>query len=51
MVIISKLWPKAGLEQSKGVEVEASMFKVQPGFAFGATVICIALIAIYSAWW
>ena len=51
MVIISKLWPKAGLEQSKGVVVEASMFRVQPGFAFGATAICIALIAIYSAWW
>ena len=51
MVVISKLWPKAGLEQAKGVEVEASMFRVQPGFAFGATVICIALIAIYAAWW
>lgn len=51
MVVISKVWPKAGLEQAKGVEVEASMFKVQPGFAFGATVICIALIAIYAAWW
>jgi SSS family solute:Na+ symporter len=51
MVVISKLWPKAGLEQAKGVEVEASMFKVQPGFAVGATTICIALIAIYAAWW
>lgn len=51
MVIISKLWPKAGAEQAKGVIVERGMFRVQPGFAIGAAVICIALIAIYGAWW
>jgi SSS family solute:Na+ symporter len=51
MVIISKLFPKSVAEQGKRVEVDARMFKVQPGFAFGSAIICLALVAIYALWW
>ena len=51
MVIISKLFPKQAAEQHKQVEVDPRMFKVQPGFAIGSGIICVALIVIYAAWW
>jgi SSS family solute:Na+ symporter len=51
MVVISKLFPKKAAEQHKRVEVDASMFRVEPGFALGAAIICVALVAIYAVWW
>jgi len=51
MVVISKLFPKSGAEQEKRIEVDVRMFRVQPGFALGSVVICLALVAIYAAWW
>jgi len=51
MVIISKRFPKKAAEQHKRVEVDARMFKVQPGFAIGAAIICVGLVAIYAVWW
>jgi len=51
MVIISKLFPKQASEAHKQVEVDPRMFKVQPGFAIGSGIICVALIVIYAAWW
>lgn len=51
MVIISRLYPKKAAEQHKQVEVDPRMFKVQPGFAIGSGIICLALIVIYAAWW
>jgi SSS family solute:Na+ symporter len=51
MVVISKLFPKRGAEQSRQIEVDTRMFKVQPGFAMGSAIICLALVAVYAAWW
>jgi len=51
MVAISKLFPKKAAEQHKQVEVDARMFRVQPGFALGSAIICVALVVIYAAWW
>jgi len=51
MVAISKLFPKKTAEAHKRIEVDARMFKVQPGFAIGAAIICVGLVAIYAAWW
>lgn len=51
MVVISKLFPKKAAEAHKQVEVDPRMFKVQPGFAIGSAIICLALVVIYAAWW
>jgi len=51
MVVISKLFPRKGAEEAKRIEIDARMFKVQPGFAFGCAIICLALVAVYAAWW
>jgi len=51
MVVISKLFPKKAAEDAKRVEVDTRMFKVQPGFALGCAIICLALAAVYAAWW
>ena len=50
MVVISLLDPK-GKNNPKGLEIDASMFKVSQGFAIGAVVVCIALTAIYTIFW
>jgi SSS family solute:Na+ symporter len=51
MVVISKLFPKTAREAGKQIEVDGRMFKVQPGFAIGSTIICLGLVAIYAVWW
>jgi SSS family solute:Na+ symporter len=33
------------------VKVDRSLFKVEPGFAFGSAVVCVILAIIYAAWW
>lgn len=50
MVAISKAFPGAPAAQGR-IEVDPRMFRVGPGFALGAAVICLVLVAIYAAWW
>ena len=50
MYIISIYETKKGVV-AKGLEVDASMFKVSTSFAIGALIIAVALVALYSAFW
>ncbi|QJW91831.1 sodium/solute symporter [Spirosoma taeanense] len=36
---------------TKGLEIDASMFKVAPGFATGATIIILLLVILYAVFW
>lgn len=49
MVLISLLKPE--LNRKKEMEVDVSMFKVNPGFIFGSLIIVGILIALYSVFW
>lgn len=50
MVLISKLSPQRGAD-SKGLEIDTSLFRVDRGFAFGTAVIVAVLVAVYALWW
>jgi SSS family solute:Na+ symporter len=50
MAIINFVENKRGV-QTKGLEVDASMFKVSKGFAIGSLVICALLVALYTIFW
>ncbi|MBC8034976.1 MAG: sodium/sugar symporter [Chitinophagaceae bacterium] len=50
MYIISKIDQSRGI-QSKGLEIERSMFKVHPSFAVGALIIFGILTALYTFFW
>ncbi|HEY8969490.1 MAG TPA: sodium/sugar symporter, partial [Puia sp.] len=50
MAIINFIENKRGI-QPKGLEVDASMFKVSKSFAVGALVICAILITLYTVYW
>ena len=50
MVIISLYENKKGIKP-KGLEVDASMFKVSTSFAVGALIIVTLLVALYSVFW
>lgn len=50
MIVISLLDPK-GKNNEKGLEVDASMFKLNTGFAVGAILICGILAALYTIFW
>jgi SSS family solute:Na+ symporter len=50
MYIISMYETKRGVV-AKGLEVDASMFKVSTSFAVGALIIVVLLVALYSAFW
>jgi SSS family solute:Na+ symporter len=50
MIIISLIDNKRGV-QPKGLIVERSMFRMSPGFAVGALLICGILAALYSVYW
>jgi SSS family solute:Na+ symporter len=49
MIAMSLAKPKA--EDDHTIEVDASMFKVSPGFILGSLIICGILIALYTAFW
>ena len=51
MVIISKLFPKRTSATVHKIEIDRSMFRVEPSFALGSAIICLGLVAIYSVWW
>jgi solute:Na+ symporter, SSS family len=38
-------------DEKKGLEIDASMFKTTKGFAFGATVVILTLIGLYTYFW
>jgi SSS family solute:Na+ symporter len=50
MVLISLFDAKRGVK-SKGLEVDATMFKVSNGFLAGSLIICGILVALYSIFW
>lgn len=50
MYLISNAENKKGLRPN-GLEVDKSMFKVTPGFAVGALIICGLLAALYTIFW
>src|SRR5687767_1354198 len=50
MYFISMYDNKRGIV-AKGLEIDASMFKVSTGFAVGALIIVAMLVAFYSAYW
>jgi len=50
MAIINFIENKRGV-QPKGLEVDASMFKVSKSFAVGALIICAILITLYTVYW
>jgi len=50
MAIINFVQNKKGVV-TKGLEVDASMFKTSKSFAIGALVICVLLITLYTVYW
>jgi SSS family solute:Na+ symporter len=50
MAIINFVQNKRGVV-TKGLEVDASMFKTSRSFAIGALVICALLITLYTVYW
>ncbi|WP_343701904.1 sodium/sugar symporter [Chitinophaga sp.] len=50
MGIISLLDPKSK-NNPKGLEIDASMFKLNPAFTVGAIIICGILAALYTVFW
>ncbi len=50
MVIIS-LWDNRRGVQPKGLEIDRSMFRLAPGFAVGALIVCGILAALYTIYW
>lgn len=50
MWVISMVENKKGV-QPKGLEVDKSMFKLSPGFAAGALIVCGILAALYTIFW
>jgi SSS family solute:Na+ symporter len=50
MIIISNIENKKGI-RPKGMIVERSMFRMSPGFAVGALIVCGILAALYTIYW
>lgn len=50
MIAISLLWPK-GEKDRHTIEVDQSMFKVNPPFVLGTVIICGILAALYMIYW
>ena len=50
MIIISLIENKKGIVP-KGLIVERQMFRMSPGFAAGALIVCGILVALYSFYW
>jgi solute:Na+ symporter, SSS family len=38
-------------DENKGLEIDASMFKTTRGFAIGAGIVIVTLIALYTYFW
>jgi SSS family solute:Na+ symporter len=50
MIIISRIENKRGI-RPKGLIVEKDMFRMSPGFAAGALLVCGILVALYTIYW
>lgn len=50
MVLISTYDNRHGVKPH-GLEVDKKMFKLSPGFAVGALIVCGILAALYSIYW
>ncbi|RYY98355.1 MAG: sodium transporter [Chitinophagaceae bacterium] len=50
MIVISLIETRRGV-QPKGLLVEKSMFRMSPGFAVGALLVCGILAALYTLYW
>ncbi len=50
MIAISLIKPKAATDKHV-IEMDASMFKVTPGFIIGSFIICAILAALYTVFW
>ena len=50
MIIISRVENKRGV-RPKGLIVEKEMFRMSPGFAAGALLVCGILVALYTIYW
>jgi len=50
MVAISLIWPK-GEKDRHTIEVDKSLFKVNPAFVVGSVIICGILAALYTIFW
>ena len=50
MVIITLADP-ASKNNPKGLEIDAKMFKLEPSFIFGAVVVVMAIVALYTYFW
>ncbi|HEY1022372.1 MAG TPA: sodium transporter, partial [Flavisolibacter sp.] len=50
MILISLVENRRGV-QPKGLVVDKSMFRMSPGFAVGALLICGILTALYTIYW
>lgn len=50
MVLIS-LWENKRGVKTNGLEIDSKMFKMKPGFAVGALIVCGILAALYTIFW
>ena len=50
MVIITLADP-ASKNNPKGLEIDAKMFKLEPSFIFGAVIVVMAIVALYTYFW
>ena len=50
MVLISLYENKKGVK-AKGLEIERSMFKLNPSFAVGVLIVCGVIAALYTIFW
>jgi SSS family solute:Na+ symporter len=50
MIVVSLLKPRPATDKH-AIEVDTSMFKVNPGFVFGSIIICGILAALYTIFW
>ena len=50
MILISILYPKGKMDKHD-IEVDTSMFKVNPSFIIGSVIICAILAALYTVFW
>jgi SSS family solute:Na+ symporter len=49
MVLISNMGRKP--DETKRLIIDTKLFRVEPSFALGSAIICVLLVAVYSAWW
>jgi len=50
MVLISSI-QNLKVKETKGLEIDAAMFKVDSAFVAGATIVIVALVALYAYFW